>query len=182
MSMRKYITTIIFILLATTLLVACRNSGDNPNDTERPPPPRRDESIIESYIYRSNHLLLDKLPEPASGVLVHEDKIIYWYTDTTPQIMIRSVASNIEPARSMRLAAIPTEGWRVSVGGLRITEDGNIELVKVEDFESNRATVTHAIYDTTVKEISKNDLSEIIKPVDGFVRKHSQTQRINYFP
>jgi len=167
--------------------VACSNSGDNNgtgvgSSTRRPVAPSRDDSIIDTYIYRSNHLLLDKLPEPASGVLVDGERIIYWYTDSTPQIMIRSIAANIEPARSMRLAAIPTEGWRVSVGGLRITEDGNIELVKVEDFESNRATVTHAIYDTTVKEISKNDLSEIIKPVDGFVRKHSQTQRINYFP
>ena len=173
--MKKHIATIILILLAATLLVACRNSGDNNgtgtgSSTRRPAAPSRDDSIIDNFIYRSNHLLLDKLPEPASGVLVDGERIIYWYTDSTPQIMIRSLAANVDSAISMRVATIPADGWRISVGGLQINEDGNIELIKVEDFEDGAVTVTHAIYDTAGNEVSSNDLTDIIKPVDGFVR------------
>ena len=167
--MKKHITTIILILLAATLLVACRNSDDNNNETEHIPPPSRDETIIDSYIFRSSHLLLDKLPEPASGVLVDGERIVYWYTDSTPQIMIWSIATNVESAVSMRVAVIPVDGWRVSVGGLQITGDGNIELIKVEDFEDGSVTVTHALYETQGVAIFENDLTEIIKPVDGFV-------------
>ena len=172
--MKKQITTIILILLATIFLVACRNSGDNNNDnddgTRRPVAPRRDDSVIDTYIYRSNHLLLEKLPVPASGVLIDGERIVYWYTDSTPQIMVRTIAENFDPVISTRIAAIPADGWRVSVGGLQITEDGNIELVKVEDFEDYTAVVSHVIYDAGGNEIYKNDLTGTIKPVDGFIR------------
>jgi len=68
------------------------------------------------------------------------------------------------------MAAIPANGLRVSVGGLQITEDGDIELIKVEEFEDERITVSHVNYDNRGTEISRNDLTDIIKPVEGFVR------------
>ena len=63
--MKKYI--IVLLILFSLFLLSCSNATDDDQDRAG----IRDDSVIESYVYRSHHILLQDLPEVASGVLVH---------------------------------------------------------------------------------------------------------------
>ena len=68
------------------------------------------------------------------------------------------------------MATIPADGWRVGVGGLQITEDGDFELVMVEEFEDGRIAVTYGVYSNRGVELFSQDLTDKINTAAGFVQ------------
>ena len=164
---RAYSIRIIYIILVIAvvfILAACKDaSADETDDVSG----STDNSVFEEYIYRSNNILSRELPSAISGVLAHEENIVFWYADSTPEIVVTTIN---EHGIIKQTTHIPAEGWRVDAHGLQITGENNIELIKVEDFETGNAAVTYAVYDRQGAEITAVDISGAIARGNQFVR------------
>ena len=161
---RKIITYTIFVIAVIFTLTACKDTDtDEPHDIFGDV----DNSIFDEYIYRANNILSRELPVPVSGVLINEDDIVYWYADSTPEIVITTIN---EFGTVKQTTRIPAQGWRVAAHGLQITGENNIELIKVEDFETSDVVVTYAAYNQQGIELSAVDISGVIARGNQFVQ------------
>jgi len=166
---KTYIIYIICVCLAVSSILFLAACGEMDNDVILDVYGDRDSSVLEAYIYRPFNILSIQQPYPMSGVLVDGDNIVYWYVDSTPDVVVTTVS---EDGLFRQRTVIPTQtqGWRVSVGGLQITDDDNIALIKVEEYETGGAVVTYGVYDRDGIEIAAFDISDTVARGNSFVR------------
>ena len=123
---------IIGSLIALTivfLIVACgsNNTNGNDSDVDRAHVDGIDNTIIEAYIYEISKIDLEGIPYYIEGAIAYNEQIVFWYVDKEQTIVVVFVEEDGSIVHETR---IPVQR-DVYVGGLQITDDGNIELVKV---------------------------------------------------
>jgi ABC-type glycerol-3-phosphate transport system substrate-binding protein len=161
-----YIICTILAAIVIILLAACRDIDNDKNDNDDVLG-HTDNSIFEAYIYQSHNIFSLQLPYPVSGVLVNEENIVYWHVDSSHDIVVTTVAVD---GHIVQRAIIPAKGEFVDVGGLQITDDGNIALIKVEHYESNNTAITYGVYDWNGTEIISVEISNTVTRGYEFVR------------
>jgi len=158
-----YTICAILAVAATFILTACRADINEDEDVLG----YTDNSVFDTYIYQSHNILSQQLPYMISGVLVDGENIVYWYVDSMPEVVVTTITAD---GHVLKRAIIPTRGDRVDVGGLQITNDDNIALIKVEYYENSNTVITYGIYDWNGAKISSVEINNAVTRGYEFVR------------
>ena len=156
--MKNYFYILCLILfIAVLALTACGDKNGDINDVIY------DASAFDDYIYQQHMISLPETSFPISGVLVHEDRIIYWYTDSEMFVVIMSIAADGSDRVETR---IPVSGLTVMAGGLQVTEEGNYAII-MRSYDEGGDRIIYGHYDLQGSVISSQEL-DIIDVPDGF--------------
>jgi len=154
------------MLIAILILAACGDKSDNENNENSRPPGLdsiSDTSILDEYVYQPFQISLPEASYPVNGALVHEDRVIYWYSTSDMTIVVVNMAADGSDRQETN---IPVSGLTVRVGGLRVTDEGNYAIV-MRTFDEDGNNIIYGVYSPQGARISSKEL-EIIDVPDGF--------------
>jgi len=146
---------IIFAIIAVCGLAACSDGGsDGDGSADGVIDGSMDSSIFDAYIYQPQQIYSTDLSYPVLGTLVHEDRILYWYSDSSPAAVVINMAEDGSDRRETR---IPAYGLRVGIGGLKVTDDGNYKIV-INTYNEEGNTIIYGVYSPQGAVISEQEL------------------------
>jgi len=140
-------------------LVACSN--DTNNDEVKVVEGGVDSTFIDAYIYETSQIDLDGIPYYIHGIAGFDEQIVFWYVDETPSIVIEFIEAS---GRLVHKTRIPVqENKDVHVGGLQITDEGNIDIVTSMSDDARNAEVFRELYSKDGELLSSQNISGIVR-------------------
>jgi len=161
----KYISvSLIFSLIF--ILVACSNDS-NENDVILITATGIDRSIIENYIYESSKADFGDLPYFINGAIALDDQIVFWYVEENQSVVVVIIKADGSIVHETRI--LTDEGTEVnSIGGLQITDEGNIDIVLAIIDDTASTEVFRNMYTIQGDLISSQSLSGIVRHQNFF--------------
>jgi len=150
------------LFIAVLVLAACSDKND-PSGSEGNRDGSDDASIFEDYAYQPFLISLPETSCPVNGSLVHDDRILYWYTDSDKTVVIVNIAADGSDRQETK---IPFSDWSVRAGGLRVTEDGNYAVV-IRTYNEDGNIIVYGVYSPQGARISSKEL-DIIDVPEGY--------------
>jgi len=161
----KKITLIIGMAIFILLLTACGDDDSHERGNDRGADTGNiavsgnvENTIIENYIYLPQKIDLQGLPYQIQGAMLHGERIYYWYADYTANIIVASMDFDGGNPQSIQ---IPVSEGFVSIGGVRIKENGNIELIYSVNYGGN-ASLNFGQFTSQGVEVMKEDLGGVV--------------------
>jgi len=118
-----------------------------------------DDSVIREFVFLSQQIDIFDLPYRVQGAKIYGERIYYWYADSEGNIVVASVTHDGANRQSIQ---IPALGGVIEIGGLKIVDNGNIELVYSLTAGIGESTLIYGMYTEQGVEITSKDLSNIM--------------------
>ena len=162
----KKTALIVIIVFFAMLLTACGDDDSHERGNDREADTGNiavlgnvENTIIENYIYLPQKIDLQGLPYQIQGAMLHGERIYYWYADYTANIIVASM--DFDEGNPQNIQIPVSEGF-VSIGGVRIKENGNIELIYSVNYGDGNASLNYGQFTSQGVEVMKEDLGGVV--------------------